>query len=109
MGRVDRSLGAGGADHGEGVHEVTRFHEKPARKTAKKATNFKLTVIAHPICIAITWVPCILLGIWAFLQITLFENVLQAALYAYTMYGAGVTPEALALRKDGNEATTSTR
>jgi SSS family solute:Na+ symporter/sodium/proline symporter len=38
----------------------------------------------------------ILLGIWAFLQITLFQNVLQAALYAYTMYGAGVTPAVLA-------------
>lgn len=36
------------------------------------------------------------LGIWAFLQITLFQNVLQAALYAYTMYGAGVTPAILA-------------
>jgi mannose-1-phosphate guanylyltransferase len=24
-----------GADHGEGVHEVTRFHEKPDRKTAE--------------------------------------------------------------------------
>lgn len=33
--------------------------------TAKRASNFKLTVVAHPICIAITWVPCILLGIWA--------------------------------------------
>jgi SSS family solute:Na+ symporter/sodium/proline symporter len=37
----------------------------------------------------------IVLGIWAFLQITWFENVLQAALYAYTMYGAGVTPAVL--------------
>jgi len=38
----------------------------------------------------------IVLGIWAFLQITWFQNVLQAALYAYTMYGAGVTPAILA-------------
>lgn len=37
----------------------------------------------------------ILLGIWAFLQIAWFRNVLQAALYAYTMYGAGVTPAIL--------------
>ena len=36
------------------------------------------------------------LGIWAFLQIAFFQNVLQAALYAYTMYGAGVTPAVLA-------------
>jgi solute:Na+ symporter, SSS family len=33
--------------------------------TAKNAKSFRLTVIAHPICIAIVWVPCILIGIWA--------------------------------------------
>ena len=33
--------------------------------TAKSAKSFKLTVIAHPICIAIVWVPCVLIGIWA--------------------------------------------
>lgn len=33
--------------------------------TARRASNFKLTVVAHPLFIAITWVPCILLGIWA--------------------------------------------
>ncbi len=33
--------------------------------TAKKASNFKLTVVAHPIFIFIVWFPCILLGIWA--------------------------------------------
>lgn len=33
--------------------------------TARKASNFKLTVVAHPICIMITWLPCILLGMWA--------------------------------------------
>jgi len=38
----------------------------------------------------------VLLGLWAFAQITWFHNVLQAALYAYTMYGAGVTPAVLA-------------
>ena len=32
--------------------------------TAKKAGNFKLTVVAHPIFIMIVWAPCILLGIW---------------------------------------------
>jgi SSS family solute:Na+ symporter len=37
----------------------------------------------------------VLLGIWAFLQVTWFRSVLQAALYAYTMYGAGVTPAIL--------------
>ncbi len=33
--------------------------------TAKSAKTFRLTLIAHPLCIMITWVPCILIGIWA--------------------------------------------
>ena len=33
--------------------------------TAKSAKSFKLTVIAHPIFIAIVWVPCVLIGVWA--------------------------------------------
>jgi len=33
--------------------------------TAKSAKAFKLTVVAHPICIMVVWVPCILIGIWA--------------------------------------------
>jgi SSS family solute:Na+ symporter len=36
--------------------------------TAKSAKTFRLTVIAHPIFIAIVWVPCILVGIWAAAQ-----------------------------------------
>jgi solute:Na+ symporter, SSS family len=33
--------------------------------TAKNAKAFRLTLVAHPIFIAIVWVPCILIGIWA--------------------------------------------
>lgn len=33
--------------------------------TARSAKTFRLTVVAHPIFIAIVWVPCILIGIWA--------------------------------------------
>ncbi len=33
--------------------------------TAKRAKSFRLTVVAHPICIAIVWAPCIMIGIWA--------------------------------------------
>lgn len=33
--------------------------------TAKSAKSFRLTVIAHPICIMIVWVPCVLIGTWA--------------------------------------------
>ena len=33
--------------------------------TARSANTFRLTVVAHPLCIMIVWVPCILIGIWA--------------------------------------------
>jgi SSS family solute:Na+ symporter len=33
--------------------------------TAKSAKAFKLTLFAHPICIMIVWVPCVLIGVWA--------------------------------------------
>ena len=39
----------------------------------------------------------ILLGIFALMQATQFESVLQASLYAYTVYGAAVTPAVMAV------------
>lgn len=39
----------------------------------------------------------VLLGIFALLQATTFESILKAALYAYTVYGAAVTPSVLAV------------
>jgi SSS family solute:Na+ symporter len=42
--------------------------------TAKSAKSFKLTVVAHPICIMIVWVPCVLIGIWATGQIPAGTN-----------------------------------
>jgi solute:Na+ symporter, SSS family len=39
----------------------------------------------------------VLLGLFALLQATRFESVLKAALYAYTIYGAAVTPVVLAV------------
>lgn len=33
--------------------------------TAKRASSFKLTTIAHPLFIGIVWVPCIMIGVWA--------------------------------------------
>ncbi len=33
--------------------------------TAKSARTFRLTLVAHPLFIMITWVPCILIGVWA--------------------------------------------
>ena len=33
--------------------------------TAKSAASFKLPVVVHPAFIAIVWVPCVLIGVWA--------------------------------------------
>lgn len=33
--------------------------------TAKSSNSFKLTLVAHPLCIMLTWIPCILIGFWA--------------------------------------------
>lgn len=33
--------------------------------TARKASNFKLAVVAHPLFIMIVWAPCVLVGAWA--------------------------------------------
>lgn len=33
--------------------------------TAKSAKTFRMTVVLHPVCIAVVWIPCILIGIWA--------------------------------------------
>ncbi|MHC5004700.1 MAG: sodium:solute symporter family protein [Planctomycetota bacterium] len=38
--------------------------------TARTARTFRLTVIAHPIFIAIVWVPCVLIGMWAAGELT---------------------------------------
>ncbi len=39
----------------------------------------------------------VLLGIFAFIQVKFFKTVLEMALYAYTMYGVGITPATLAV------------
>lgn len=33
--------------------------------TSKSSKNFKLMLVAHPLSIMITWIPCILIGYWA--------------------------------------------
>jgi SSS family solute:Na+ symporter/sodium/proline symporter len=38
----------------------------------------------------------VVLGILAWAQLSFFDTILQMALYAYTMYGAGITPAVLA-------------
>ncbi|PKK82384.1 MAG: sodium:solute symporter [candidate division Zixibacteria bacterium HGW-Zixibacteria-1] len=38
----------------------------------------------------------VILGVIAFVQVRFFERVLEMALYAYTMYGVGITPAVMA-------------
>jgi len=38
----------------------------------------------------------VLLGLFAFVQVRFFERVLAMAIYAYTMYGVGITPAVMA-------------
>jgi SSS family solute:Na+ symporter len=33
--------------------------------TARHAKTFRLALVAHPLCIMIVWVPCVLIGVWA--------------------------------------------
>jgi SSS family solute:Na+ symporter len=33
--------------------------------TARSAKSFHLTLVAHPLCIMVVWVPCVLIGAWA--------------------------------------------
>lgn len=42
--------------------------------TARSAKSFRLTVIAHPVCIMIVWLPCILIGMWAAAQLGAGSN-----------------------------------
>ena len=48
--------------------------------TAKSARTFRLSVIAHPLCIMIVWVPCVMIGAWAFAHFlgTPQHNVMSA-------------------------------
>jgi SSS family solute:Na+ symporter len=33
--------------------------------TARSAKSFRLSVVMHPVCILIIWLPCVVLGVWA--------------------------------------------
>ena len=33
--------------------------------TAKSAKTFRLAIVGHPICIAVVWLPCVIIGTWA--------------------------------------------
>jgi solute:Na+ symporter, SSS family len=65
------------------IHDV---YERFIRKDAVKTESL---VMSRVLVVA--------LGIFALLQATQFESVLRASLYAYTIYGAAVTPVVLAV------------
>ncbi|MGE9269016.1 MAG: sodium:solute symporter family protein [Verrucomicrobiales bacterium] len=48
--------------------------------TARSAKSFRLTVVAHPLCIMIVWVPCVLIGLWATGKLP--ENTISGAVLA---------------------------
>ena len=48
--------------------------------TAKSASTFKLPVIVHPVLVAMVWVPCVMLGIWAAGQLSVPPEKANAVL-----------------------------
>jgi Na+/proline symporter len=65
------------------------IHDVYERFINRKATERQSLIMSRVLVIA--------LGIFALLQATQFESVLRASLYAYTIYGAAVTPVVLAV------------
>ncbi len=65
------------------------IHDVYERFINKNATQQETLLVSR--------IVVVLLGIFAVLQATQFESVLKASLYAYTVYGAAVTPAVLAV------------
>ncbi len=65
------------------IHDVYQRFIRP------NATGAHVLVVSRVIVV--------LLGIFAVLQATQFESILKASLYAYTVYGAAVTPAVMAV------------
>jgi SSS family solute:Na+ symporter len=65
------------------------IHDVYERFIDKNATQTRTLIVSR--------VVVVLLGVFAVLQATQFESVLKASLYAYTVYGAAVTPAVLAV------------
>ena len=65
------------------------IHDVYERFINRNATNRQSLVISRVLVIA--------LGLFALLQAAQFESILRASLYAYTIYGAAVTPVVLAV------------
>lgn len=65
------------------------IHDVYQRYINRTATQRRTLVVSRLIVI--------LLGVFAILQATQFESILKASLYAYTVYGAAVTPAVMAV------------
>jgi SSS family solute:Na+ symporter len=65
------------------------IHDVYLRFIDRDATQRRQLVVSRIIVV--------LLGLFAILQATQFQSVLQASLYAYTIYGAAVTPAVMAV------------
>ena len=65
------------------------IHDVYGRFINRNATERQTLIVSRVLVIA--------LGIFALLQATQFESILNASLYAYTVYGAAVTPVVLAV------------
>jgi solute:Na+ symporter, SSS family len=63
------------------------IHDVYERFINKKATQRQSLIVSRLVVIA--------LGVFALLQATQFKSILDASLYAYTVYGAAVTPVVL--------------
>ncbi len=65
------------------------IHDVYGRFINPKASEKQTLIVSRVLVIA--------LGIFALLQATQFESILKAALYAYTVYGAAITPAVMAV------------
>ncbi|MBV8864865.1 MAG: sodium:solute symporter family protein [Acidobacteriaceae bacterium] len=65
------------------------IHDVYGRFIDPNATEKRMLIVSRLIVI--------LLGLFAILQATQFESILRASLYAYTVYGAAVTPAVMAV------------
>jgi SSS family solute:Na+ symporter len=65
------------------------IHDVYARFINRDASERRMLIVSRVLVIA--------LGIFALLQATQFESILNASLYAYTVYGAAVTPVVMAV------------
>lgn len=65
------------------------IHDVYGRFINRNASDKKTLIVSRVLVIA--------LGIFALLQATQFDSILKAALYAYTVYGAAITPAVMAV------------